>query len=97
MSVWDITQIDEIKNMENVELRWQNFIKSAPDNVLDQIEYNNELSLQLIEARRPENIDEEMQLLTIRDSYIAEIRPTNDDVDVDDIVPDNNYDWLQSK
>ncbi|CAF1045089.1 unnamed protein product [Brachionus calyciflorus] len=98
-SDWDITNLNEIRNKETAIERWNNFLKTAPEDIIEMIGFNNELSKQLKAARKEIEIEPEITLTKDQWMILSEIGPNLIDEDdfYDDIIPDNTYDFLSHR
>jgi hypothetical protein len=94
-SNWSIDNIEDIKNEETAPQRWESFLATASDDVLKYVKFDRELSNQLLLARQ-EVVEPVNQPSVTRDDWmiLSEIRPIMNEIDIDDVVPDANYDFL---
>ncbi|RNA33424.1 ATP-dependent DNA helicase PIF1, partial [Brachionus plicatilis] len=96
-SDWDNTNIDSIKNIDTAIERWNEFIKTAPQEVLNSINFTNELSKELQLARQ--ELDPEFEPPVYKENWmeLAEIRPSIIEDDADEIIADKNYDFISHR
>lgn len=96
-SPWTVDQLEQIKSTDNSIEKWEDFLKTSPENVLNSLSFDNNLSAKLIELRNnPDpDIDTEEELTRQSWMYASEMQPQNFNQD-DESRPyvDLKYDWL---
>lgn len=96
-SPWTIDDIDDLKSNENSISNWENFLKNAPENVLNTLNFETNLSAKLTEIRDDPEPEIEPENTLTRQSwmFLSEMQPQNFDPN-DETVPFINlrYDWL---
>ncbi|RNA21387.1 hypothetical protein BpHYR1_040074 [Brachionus plicatilis] len=96
---WDISNTDQIRNRDTAIKRWTNFLKTAPPDIIEMICFNNEISIQLKEARKEMEVEPEITLTRDQWMILSEKGPSTVEEEEDDEyeIIDREHDFLKHR
>lgn len=99
-SPWNIDNIEELKSTLNSINNWEEFLRNAPENILNSLNFDTNLSAKLTDLRDDPEDDIEPEDNLTRQSwmYLSEMQPQNFNPN-DESVPfiDLKYDWVSRR